>query len=92
MKPLTISDRVDRLLLNGVGKPKTWAAVHGYEEPDPGKVLDSAGYWSAEWNRLRAHHLEETGFLFEVIGELVKRVNMADEQLANCVLLGGEDD
>ena len=68
----TIEDRVDILLREGVDKPKKWAAVHGYEEP----VGDACDFdWEKEWTRLRAHHLEETNFLFDVIRELAKRIN-----------------
>lgn len=74
MSKLSIEERVDILLREGVDKPKKWAAVHGYEEPDPKKIND-AGTWHDEWYRLRSHHLEETNFLFNVIRELVKRIN-----------------
>ncbi len=73
MKKLTIEERVNILLSEGVDKPKKWAAVHGYEEP-VWQTNDSHG-WAKEWRRLRDHHLEETNFLFDIIKELVKRIN-----------------
>jgi hypothetical protein len=72
MKKLSIEERVDILLREGIDKPKKWAAVHGYEEP-VGDACDSD--WEKEWIRLRAHHLEETNFLFDMIRELAKRIN-----------------
>jgi hypothetical protein len=73
MSKLTIEERVNILLHEGVDKPKKWAAVHGYEEPTWG-TNDSNG-WAKEYRKLREHHLEETNFLFDVIRELVKRIN-----------------
>ncbi len=69
MKKLSIAERVDILLREGIDKPKKWAAVHGYEEPT-GPVED----WQKEWERLRIHHLEETNFLFDLIRELTTRI------------------
>jgi hypothetical protein len=71
MKKLSIEERVDRLLKEGIDNPKKWAAVHGYEEP----VGDACDFdWYEEWKKLRNHHLEETNFLFDVIRELTKRI------------------
>lgn len=75
MKKLTIEERVDILLREGVDKPKKWAAVHGYEEPSEDHLIYVGDFWGAEWERLRKHHLEETNFLFDIIRELVKRIN-----------------
>lgn len=65
----SIQQRVDILLKEGVDNPKKWMKVHGYQEP-----MGSVDSWEDEWQRLRLHHLDETGFLFEVIQELVSRV------------------
>lgn len=73
-RPLTCADRVDLLLKHGIENPKKWAAVHGYSEPSH-LCDDCPTDWKAEWQRLRDHHVEETQFLFDVIGELVKRCN-----------------
>lgn len=72
-KKLTIKDRVDRLLKEGVDNPKKWMPIHGYEEPT-WQNNDSHG-WAKEWRKLRDHHLEETAFLFEVIREMANRLN-----------------
>lgn len=71
----TIKERVDVLLDVGTCNPKKWAKVHGYSEPSH-LCDDCPTDWRAEWERLRAHHLDETTFLFEVIEELVKRCNV----------------
>lgn len=73
MKKLTIEERVDRLLTEGVDNPKKWMPIHGYEEPT-WHTNDSHG-WAKEWRRLRDHHIEETAALFDIIRELVKRIN-----------------
>jgi len=92
-KQLTIQERVDRLLQHGVDNPKMWAAVHGYEEPEEWRVNLVDEGWRDEWERLRAHHLAETNFLFDVVRELKKRLDQADEQFANAIILAnGEDD
>ena len=67
---LTIEQRVDVLLREGVDKPKKWMKVHGYREPEAGSGGD---FWEEEYQRLRSHHLDETMFLFDVIRELAKR-------------------
>jgi hypothetical protein len=72
MKKLTIEERVDRLLQEGVDNPKKWMPVHGYEEPT-WQTNDSAG-WAAEYRKLREHHLAETTALFDIIRELAKRM------------------
>lgn len=72
-KKLTIKDRVDRLLKEGVDNPKKWMPIHGYEEP-AWKNNDSYG-WAVEYRKLRDHHLAETAFLFDVIREMVHRLN-----------------
>jgi hypothetical protein len=72
MKKLSIEERVDRLLKEGVDNPKKWMPIHGYEEPT-WQNNDSHG-WAVEYRKLRDHHLEETKVLFEIIGELVKRI------------------
>lgn len=69
-KKLTIKDRVDRLLKEGINNPKKWAVVHDYKEP-----MGEVDSWEDEWRRLRDHHLEETGFLFEMLEELANRLN-----------------
>jgi hypothetical protein len=69
---LSIEERVDRLLKEGVDNPKKWMSVHGYQEPNPSE-MDFA-MWYDEWKRLREHHLEETAVLFDIIRELAKRV------------------
>lgn len=68
MKKLSIEERVDRLLKEGVDNPKKWMSVHGYQEPT-GEVD-----WKEEWERLRSHHLEETAVLFDIIRELTSRM------------------
>lgn len=77
-KQLTIAKRVDILLKEGVDNPKKWVAVHGYTEPSY-YCDDCPTEWREEWQRLRDHHIKETNFLFEVIGELVKRQNKCPE-------------
>lgn len=74
MKKLSIEERVDRLLKEGVDNPKKWMPIHGYEEPGMEHSIHVGDFWGAEWERLRKHHLEETKVLFEIIGELVKRI------------------
>jgi hypothetical protein len=71
-RELTIEQRVDILLKEGVDKPKKWAKVHGYAEPSH-LCDDCPTDWREEWKRLREHHLDETYFLFDVIRELAKR-------------------
>jgi len=80
-KPLTIQQRVDLLLREGVDRPEKWAAVHGYEELEEAVVGDDA--WQDEYWRLRKHHLEETEFLFSVIRELKERHERLQERWDN---------
>lgn len=72
MSKLSIEERVNRLLKEGIENPKKWMSIHGYKEPDESEM--DFGMWYDEWKRLREHHLEETGVLFDIISELVKRV------------------
>jgi hypothetical protein len=74
---LNVEHRVDILIKEGVDKPKKWATVHGYVEPEIPVMFEGCAEcgWYQEWTRLRAHHLDETKFLFDVIRELVKRCN-----------------
>jgi hypothetical protein len=72
VKKLTIEERVDRLLKEGVNNPKKWMSIHGYKEPDISKM--DMGMWYDEWKKLREHHLEETAVLFDIIRELTKRM------------------
>lgn len=90
-KPLTIEQRVDLLLREGVDHPEKWAAVHGYEDPTE-PVVPNDPRAQIEWQRLRKHHLEETNFLFDVIRELVKRNDLLDEQLASVIVDGAAED
>ena len=69
----TIEERVDILLREGIDRPKKWAAVHGYEEPMP-PLEDYDERSRYEWIKLRDHHLAETTFLFDIIKELIKRI------------------
>jgi hypothetical protein len=71
---LSIDHRINALLEHGIENPKKWAAVHGYEQPVM-MPLD------AEWQRLRQHHLEETGFLFSMLGAM--RTRMLELQKEN---------
>jgi hypothetical protein len=93
-KPLTIEQRVDLLMREGVDHPEKWATVHGYVEPE--QMLNSPicgeCTWQDEWQRLRTHHLEEMNFLFDVISELVKRYDLLDEQMASIVVEGYPED
>lgn len=89
-KPLTIEQRVDLLMREGVDHPEKWATVHGYVEPEEAVVGDDA--WQDEYWRLRKHHLEETEFLFDVIRELVKRYDLLDEQFANTTAIDYTED
>lgn len=74
-KPLTIAERVDLLLEHGVDNPKKWMPVHGYSEPDNYDKFDQDGHFNEVcYDTLRAHHLEETAALFDIIKELAKRV------------------
>ncbi len=90
-KPLTIEQRVDLLIREGVDHPEKWATVHGYEDPEDPVVANDPRA-QVEWQRLRSHHLEETNFLFDVIRELVKRNDLLDEQLANVIVDGNAED
>lgn len=70
---LSIAERVNILLKEGIENPKKWAKVHGYSEPvDISDTYDVR--WYEEWEKLRVHHLEETYFLFDVIKELRTRL------------------
>lgn len=89
-KPLTISQRVDLLVREGVDHPEKWATVHGYTEPEETPVGGDA--WQEEYWCLRKHHLEETEFLFDIIRELVRRNDLLDEQLASVACDYTEDD
>lgn len=74
-KPLTIAERVDLLLEHGIDNPKKWMPVHGYMEPDGYDKFDRDGRFNEVcYDVLRAHHLEETAALFDIIKELVSRV------------------
>ncbi len=71
-KVLTIQERVDRLLREGVDNPQKWMPIHGYEEPE-WQTNDSHG-WAKEYRKLHEHHLEETKILFDIIRELTSRI------------------
>lgn len=91
-KPLTIEQRVELLLREGVDRPEKWASVHGYTEPEETPVGGDA--WQDEYWRLRKHHLEETEFLFDIIRELVKRYDLLDDQFASSMIdpsMDGDD-
>lgn len=74
MKKISIEERVDLLLKEGVNNPKKWMPVQSYKEPGPEHLIPVGDFWGAEWQRLHNHHLEETMALFNIIGELVKRL------------------
>jgi len=81
----SIEERVDALLMVGVKEPKKWATVHGYKDPiDP--VVTGDPRAAEEWQRLRDHHLQETNFLFEIIDELVKRLNRCPQCAYNTLV------
>jgi hypothetical protein len=82
-KPLTIKKRVDLLLKHGVNEPKKWATVCSYKEPDLDSFDCDYDIMRQEWQRLHAHYLEETSFLFDMLRALVKRYEQLDEQFAN---------
>ena len=75
-KILTIEQRVDILLREGVDNPKKWSAVDSYVEPDEyDKHCVDEGYFNEVcFDVLRDHHFEETKFLLDVIRELIARV------------------
>jgi len=86
-KPLTIEERVDILLKTGVEHPKKWMAVHGYVEPSNYDKFDQDGHFNeVHFDVLRDHHLEETKFLFEIVGELVKRLNKCPQCAMNTLI------
>ncbi len=89
-KPLTIEQRVELLMREGVDHPEKWASVHGYTEPEEAIVGDDA--WQEEYWRLRKHHLEETEFLFDIIRELVRRYDLLDEQFASASAIDYTED
>lgn len=72
----TVPERVDVLLQEGVEGISKWAMRHTYTEPEAPVGGDA---WEAEWQKLRDHHIEETGFFLEVIEELRKRVLERDK-------------
>lgn len=72
MIQLTIQQRVDLLLKEGVDKPEKWVAVKEYE--GPAWHTNTSHGWAKEWRGLFAHHQKETGFLFDVIRELISRI------------------
>lgn len=74
--PLTIQERVDKLLEHGVDKPQKWMSIHAYQDPTWG--TNSSHGWAVEYRKLADHHKEETKVLFEIIEELVKRVGKAN--------------
>lgn len=74
-KVMTIPERVDALLKEGVENPKKWASVHGYVTPDNKGLEETTKWWADEWMRLRVHHLEETNFLFRMLDEMRRRLN-----------------
>lgn len=83
----TLEERVDILLSVGTGEPKKWAKAHGYEEPSETKLeLMTKDVLRAEWQRLRNHHIDETHFLFDIIGELVKRLNKCPQCAYNTLV------
>ena len=73
--PLTIEQRVDILLREGVDCPQKWSAVERYFEPDEYDKHDQDGHFNDVcFNVLRDHHFQETKFLLDVIRELISRV------------------
>ena len=68
MSKLSIEERVDLLLKEGVDKPEKWLGVRKYE------VNDFNPDWAAEWLSLSFHHHNETEMLFNILRELVKRL------------------
>jgi hypothetical protein len=77
MSDLSIKERVDRLLEHGVGNPQKWAPPHGYKEP-----FAFVPDWKAEWEKLRAHHLDQTNLLFDLLQELANRVKAGSSAAA----------
>jgi hypothetical protein len=77
---LSIDHRVNALLEHGIENPKKWAAVHGYEEPEIDATWTELDHHH-EWVRLRQHHLEETNFLFSMLGAM--RTRMLELQKEN---------
>ncbi len=71
----SIDHRVDNLLKHGIENPKKWAAVHDYEEPNLARLGGMAvSQWIEAYDTLRAHHLEETNFLFSMLGAMKDRI------------------
>lgn len=83
-KPLTIGDRVDILLREGVDNPQAWMPLKAYD-PDLTNCVGGDA-WSEEWARLSEHHYTETEFLLNVIRELVKRYDLLDDQFASSMV------
>ena len=84
----SIEERVDALLMVGTKEPKKWATVHGYFEPRQMLEAPICGECTLqdEWQLLRDHHLQETTFLFEIIDELVKRLNRCPQCAYNTLV------
>ena len=74
-KSLSIHDRVDILLKEGIDNPKKWIGISGYVEPSQYDMYDLNGnFYYHYYDLLKKHHLEETNHLFEIINELVSRL------------------
>ena len=69
----TPQERVDILLKEGLDKPSKWMSIPAYKEPEWG--TNTSHGWAVEYRKLHDHHVEETKVLFEIIGELVKRLS-----------------
>lgn len=83
-KELNVAQRVELLLKEGVDNPKKWAAVHGYVAPEDRENKEVVS-WSHEWNTLRAHHLQETNFLFDMLREMREQLLTLQQNEAELV-------
>jgi len=74
-KELTLEERIDKLLKFGVDRPEKWSAVENYIEPDLYTKYAGDLFNPVCFDDLLKHHQDETKFLFEVIRELVRRLD-----------------
>lgn len=62
---MNISKRVDKLLEVGIENPQEWLGIKRYVEPDEQEQ---------KYVALLEHHAKETERLFEIIKELITRI------------------
>lgn len=69
-----IADHVNILLREGIDATDQWMTI----KPFKAQTGVGGDFWEAEYQMLNDHHVQETKFLFEVIKELIRRLELKE--------------